>query len=93
MGSDCEQSINDHDHLEMVVGTKARFGGCAGQTEAWDMTKGVPLALTLMNYEQTNFVSDGRGVTVPAFQNPKFGEVFVTRHYENVLQLICQLSE
>ena len=53
----------------MVVGTKARLGGCMGQTEAWDMTKGVPLALTLMNYEQTNFASDGRGVTVPAFQN------------------------
>jgi len=34
------RSIDDHDHLEMVVGTKARFGGCMGQTEAWDMTKG-----------------------------------------------------
>ena len=65
------RSINDHDHLEMVVGTKARFGGCMGQTEDWDMTKGGSLALTLMNYEQTNFVSDGRGVTVPAFRNPK----------------------
>ena len=27
------RSIDDHDHLEMVVGTKARFGGCMGQTE------------------------------------------------------------
>ena len=33
------------------------------------MTKGGSLALTLMNYEQTNFASDGRGVTVPAFRN------------------------
>jgi len=37
------------------VGTKARFGGCMGQTEGWDMTKGGSLALTLMNYEQTKF--------------------------------------
>ena len=35
------------------------------------MTKGGSLALTLMNYEQTNFASDGQGVTVPAFKNPK----------------------
>jgi len=35
------------------------------------MTKGAPLALTLMNYEQTNFASDGQGVTVPAFQKSK----------------------
>ena len=94
MGSDCEQSINDHDHLEMVVGTKARFGGCMGQTEAWDMTKGVPLALTLMNYEQTNFVSewsrgDRAGVSKPKSQFKKSA----TRHYENVLQHICQLCE
>ena len=34
------RSINDHDHLEMIVGTTARFGGCMGQTEGWDMTKG-----------------------------------------------------
>ena len=65
------RSINDHDHLEIDMGTKARFGGCIGHTEAWDMTKGAPLALTLMNYEQTNFASDGRGVTVPAFRNSK----------------------
>ena len=62
------RSIYDHDHLEMVVGTKARFGGCMGGTEGWDMTKGGSLSLTLMNYEQTKFASDGRGVTVPAFQ-------------------------
>jgi len=65
------RSINDHGHLETVEGTKARFGGCMGQTEAWDRTKGGSLALTLMNYEQTNFASDGRGVTVPAFRNFK----------------------
>ena len=68
MGSDWEslgRSINDH--LEMVVGTKARFGKCMGGTEGWDTTKGGSLALTLMNYEQSNFASDGRGVTVPAF--------------------------
>jgi len=65
------RSIDDHDHLETVVGTKVRFGGCMEKTEAWDRTKGRSLALTLMNFEQTNFASDGRGVTVPAFQNPK----------------------
>ena len=73
MGSDLGvfgRSIDDHDHFEIVVGTKARFGGCMRQTEGWDMTKGGSLALTLMNYEQTNFASDGRGVTVPAFRNP-----------------------
>ena len=68
------RSIDDHDHLERDVGTKARFGGCMGQTEAWDMTKGAPLALTLMNYEQTNFASDGRGVTVPAFRKSKIAK-------------------
>ena len=49
-GLDCRclgRSIDDH--FEMDVGTKAWFGGCMGQTEAWDMTKGRPLALTLMN--------------------------------------------
>jgi len=61
------RSIDDHNHLEMVVGTKSRFGVCMGQTEGWDRTKGGSLSLTLMNYEQTNFASDGRGVTVPAF--------------------------
>jgi len=97
MGSDLGgfgRSIDDHDHFETVVGTKARLGGCMRQTEGWDMTKGGPLALTLMNYEQTNFASDGRGVTVPAFQNsknPQTWEEFATRHYENVLQHICQL--
>ena len=55
------RSIDDHDNLETVVGTTARFGGCMGQTEGWEWTKGAPLALTLMNYEQTNFASDGRG--------------------------------
>ena len=60
------RSIDDQNHLEMVVGTKAWFGGCMGQTEGWDMTKGAPLALTLMNYEQNFFASDGQGVTVPA---------------------------
>jgi len=79
MGSDCEQSINDHDHLEMVVGTKARFGGCAGQTEAWDMTKGVPLALTLMNYEQTNFVSEwSRGDRAGVSKSQIWGSVCYT---------------
>jgi len=34
------RTINDHDHLEMDMGTKARFGGCMGETEGWDMTKG-----------------------------------------------------
>jgi len=34
------RSIDDHDHLERDVGTKARFGGYMGQTEAWDSTKG-----------------------------------------------------
>jgi len=65
------RSINDHGHLEIDVGTKARIGGCMGHTEGWEMTKGAPLALTLMNYEQTNFASDGQGVTVPAFQKSK----------------------
>ena len=74
------RSINDHDHLEMVVGTKARFGGCMGQTEGCDMTKGRSLALTLMNYEQTNFASDGQGVTVPAFRNPKSQKLFLWHH-------------
>ena len=73
------RSIDDHDKLEMDVGTKSRFGGCMGQTEAWDMTKGGSLALTLMNYEQTNFASDGRGVTVPAFQKPKFAKDITLR--------------
>jgi len=65
------RSIDDHDHLETVVGTKVRFGGCMEKTEGWDRTKGRSLALTLMNYEQTNFASDGRGVTVPAFRKLK----------------------
>ena len=65
------RSIDNHGHLETVVGTKARLGGCMGQTEGCDTTKGGSLTLTLMNYEQTNFASDGRGVTVPAFRNPK----------------------
>ena len=65
------RSIDDHDNLETVVGTTARFGGCMGQTEGWDMTKGGSRALTLMNYEQTNFASDGRGVTVPVFRKSK----------------------
>ena len=47
-----------------------------GGTEGWDMTKGKSLALTLINYEQTNFASDGRGVTVPAFRNPDSQKVF-----------------
>jgi len=74
MGSDLGvfgRSIDDHDHLEMDMGTKSRFGGCMGGAEGWDMTKGGSLALTLMNYEQTNFASDGRGVTVPAYQKSK----------------------
>ena len=66
------RSINDHDYLEMDMGTKARFGGCMGQTEGCDMTKGRSLALTLMNYEQNNFASDGQGVTVPAFHFKNF---------------------
>ena len=37
------------DHLETDVGTKARFGGCMGQTEGWDMTKGGLLPQTLIN--------------------------------------------
>jgi len=53
------RSIDDQNHPEMVVATKAWFGGCIGQTEGWDMTKGAPLALTLMNYEQNIFASDG----------------------------------
>ena len=40
------------DHLETDVGTKARFGGCMGQTEGWDLTKGGLLAQTLTNYEK-----------------------------------------
>ena len=60
------RSIDDQNHLEIVVATKARIGECMEGTEAWDMTKGVPLALTLMNYEQNFFASDGQGVTVPA---------------------------
>jgi len=81
MGSDwgCLGSIDDHDHLETVVTTKARIGGCMGGTEGWDSTKGGSLALTLMNYEQTNFASDGRGVTVPAFQKPKFAKDITLR--------------
>jgi len=34
------RSIDDHDQREWGVGTKGRFGGCMGHTEAWDMTKG-----------------------------------------------------
>ena len=34
------RSIYDHDHIEIDMGTKARFGGYMGQTEAWDSTKG-----------------------------------------------------
>ena len=66
-----DRSINDHDHLETVVGTKTRFEVCMGQTEACNKTKGGSLALTLLNYEQINFASDGRGVTVPAFRKLK----------------------
>ena len=69
------RSIDDHDNLETVVGTTARFGGCMGQTEGWEWTKGAPLALTLMNYEQTNFASDGRGVTVPAVRKSKIAKI------------------
>jgi len=50
------------------------------------MTKGAPLALTLMNYEQTNFASDGRGVTVPAFQYSK-------NSFHNMKQLAATLLE
>jgi len=75
------RSIDDHGHIEMVVSTKAWFGGCMGQTEGWDMTKVGSLALTLLNYEQTNFASDGRGVTVPAFRNsPIRKPLSCTRH-------------
>ena len=41
-------SIDDHNHLEMDVGTTARLGGCMRQTEAWDMSKSALLALTLI---------------------------------------------
>ena len=87
------RSINDHDHLEMVVGTKARFGGCMGQTEGWEWTKGAPLVLTLMNYEQTNFASDGRGVTMPAFRNSKIDKNHLWLHAKTNILLAthCQL--
>ena len=87
------RSIYDHDHIEIDMGTKARFGGCIGHTEAWDMTKGAPLALTLMNYEQTNFASDGRGVTMPAFPNSKIDKNHLWLHAKTNILLAthCQL--
>ena len=89
------RSIDDHDHLETGGGTKARFGGCMRQTEGWDMAKGAPLALTLVNYEQTNFASDGRGVTVPAFRKKKFNYFWHVDNFCLVLSTVglTKLSE
>jgi len=56
-------SIDDHNHLEMDVGTTARLGGCMRQTEAWDMSKSALLALTLIfimggpNFKKSKFLS------------------------------------
>ena len=84
------RSINDHNHLEIVVGTKSRFGGCMGQTEGWDRTKGGSLSLTLMNYEQTNFASDGRGVTVPAFPYSKIRKFSFVKSTSIFVNLVSQ---
>ena len=61
------------------------------------MTKGGSLSLTLMNYEETKFASDGRGVTVPAFQNPNHKNSFLfTLCYsivETIKKSLYQLAE